>query len=213
MLNCCIDRKIAREERLRQQGFSTTDSSPTDISYPEGISRNTSTADSTGKADDQDDDSDNPVASKDEECTKMTVTRISLKNESDSDDEFFECDDRTPVTEQSRVTTISASGAERSQASSSKSSGGDKPVKETADDDDDDVFEEESEKEKKEEVKEKEGDEHKPEGRLTQCGGLNLLYRDEPLYIPVTQVGRGYFDKGGTIPLGLITRNFIVCSC
>ena len=184
MLNCCINRKIAREERLRQQGLSTTDSSPTDVPYPDGGSE----SDSVTKQNIEDDDSEDLATPKDDDSPKITIRRISNKNESDSDDEFFECDDQTPVNEQGGV-KISAAGKKSSPSSPSSSSGKDKAASGSKDEESDDVFTEESGKEKTEEVQEKEAElEHKPEGRFVQCGDLKLLYRDEPLYIPVTQV-------------------------
>ena len=193
MLNCCIERKLAREERLLQQGASRfSDSSPTDTSQPDGISE-ASSQDTESKQDKE----DKPNNETDDKGQERIVTRISVtRNDTDSEDEFFEsCDDLTPETEQgSNTVTAASSGKRKDTASKSSDGDGGEMESETskADKEEDEVFQEE-----KEEVKEKETDDRQHVGRLTQCGELMLVHRDEPLYIPITQVK--YFVSGWMI--------------
>lgn len=90
MLNCCIDRKKAREERRKQQSSPTKDSNLPKTSLPSDQSdeRVSPTGESS---------SSRGGAPSHEAVTRIVRAASSRSKDSDdSEDEFFECDDATP---------------------------------------------------------------------------------------------------------------------
>ncbi|XP_071792280.1 rab3 GTPase-activating protein catalytic subunit-like isoform X2 [Asterias amurensis] len=192
MLNCCIARKKAREDRQSKPQASPDSSSfsaPTPDQTP--FSWNSSEAASPDNGfitpsasssqltrDELSPVGDNPSPVGDDPVvTKDSTDGWEVTINSDSEEEFFECADDS----YSESPSKSASALESSEMEV-------------------EVGEESDEVDAKEDATRTEKDggssmvksdsltiKKKPVGRLRQCGDLKLLNRDEPLYIPVTQ--------------------------
>nr|XP_022322201.1 rab3 GTPase-activating protein catalytic subunit-like isoform X2 [Crassostrea virginica] len=183
MLNCCIERKIKREQLHKGYTGQTLEEQKNE----EGESGLVNTPDSeTASAAEENKDSETETSnSKPKQQSHQYNTREQKKQrgkaeskedvpakrphlDSSSDDEFFECeeeeDDNDKESVDKDVETIKAeetSTPEREEVSmeasvTSASSYADSVT-------------------------------HKPEGRLARSGDLTLLNSEEPLYIPVTQ--------------------------
>ncbi|XP_033104847.1 rab3 GTPase-activating protein catalytic subunit-like isoform X2 [Anneissia japonica] len=155
MLNCCISRKMARERRLKQTNHQASQD------------QNSS---SEQRADDNEPRSSHTLDIEESQCSLTT----SNKTDSDSDDEFFECDDdsikhfdevTTAITEVSSETDDGKSGTADAIRNS--------PDEETSSPLDSKGF--------------VDSVAHQPEGRLRQCEDLLLQNSDEALFIPITQ--------------------------
>lgn len=98
------------------------------------------------------------------EAKEQEVRRGSKRSESDSEDEFYECQGDDEILE--------GDGEEEGGAKETSKDEGEKGA---------DARTETPEDEEEEKTL-------KPEGRLKVCGNLKLLHSDEDLYIPITQV-------------------------
>ncbi|XP_071942593.1 rab3 GTPase-activating protein catalytic subunit-like [Antedon mediterranea] len=188
MLNCCISRKIARERRLKQTKSQTTAETNNENSSHQEIT-NTKEIQSSSVS----------VSAEEE----MVVDELqgsewsvkSNKTDSDSDEEFFECDD------DSRHFDDKSSNSDEKEISEGKSGS----LEGTSDDARTDtcpdasavstvtsqqISPEEEEESSLGSIETKnfvDSVAHQPEGRLRQCDDLLLQSCEEPLYIPIMQ--------------------------
>ncbi|XP_048775837.1 rab3 GTPase-activating protein catalytic subunit-like isoform X2 [Ostrea edulis] len=171
MLNCCIERKIKREQLFKgytgQSADDMTDSgSPDDV-----MSSHLSTSDSEicGANESEESRYESKQHSKrDDEKEKEDIPAKRPHLDSSSDDEFFECGDEGEDSEdgctEMEVETVMAkdkSAADGDMVSLEMSMTSSSSYVDTAT--------------------------NKPEGRLAKSGDLKLLNSEEPLYIPITQ--------------------------
>ncbi|KAL5005916.1 hypothetical protein ScPMuIL_017074 [Solemya velum] len=175
MLNCCIERKIKREQLHkgytgRRHSTDVTDLIPTDDNYigcPEDVSMETDDAMNISVSETAD---NNESCENEHRASEQANMRLASNVDSSSEDEFFECAEENqsgrtePVAGAEMVARSEMAGENtivQSMSTSSLASNTSFKISGIP--------------------------QHRPEGRLTPCGDLKLLRSGEQMYIPVTQ--------------------------
>ncbi|KAJ8320495.1 hypothetical protein KUTeg_002082 [Tegillarca granosa] len=165
MLNCCIERKIRREQLYK--GYTGDLDSPQDS--PRGKLQKESSSLGTSMSSDSLNQSEtssrknSKTEFSQENSGEKTTSVKAMSIDSSSEDEFFECDE------------TNVENAQKSENS------------ETATEQNDKEESMDAESETSEASLYKDSLNYKPEGRLTPCQDYKLLNSEEPMYIPVTQ--------------------------
>ena len=172
MLNCCIERKVARETRspltsAEEEPMEEEDQADAAVLPPTGESENLEQAETPA-----DDD------------VVMTTKHSDKTNESsDEDDEFYECIESESS---SNLTQMSADETQAEKEETTEAN----PKEEDIDGNHDNntvTASVASESPDGAESVFKDTFTHQPEGRLRPCGDLHLLNSEAALYIPITQ--------------------------
>ena len=172
MLNCCIEKKIKREKQnnipnsISSTSVSgkTRNSAMNDVELEsKSISECSSSSSKTDMA--------SSVSSGGSNVRKTSSSKSMSEEGDSSEEEFFECEDESSQISEENI-KISNEG-ETDEADVSKSESGSETIQ--------------SETKAASVSSSASFVSLTPEGRLHQCGDLDLLEVDEPLYIPVTQ--------------------------